>query len=145
MTDRSVGGYGEQFEQFFEGVERQRLFVLRYKVQWRRNLCLFGPRFMEAVVTEKFKALLAEYGRLAMITYFAIFALVLASFYLAIASGFHPASGTESIGTLGAAWLATKLTQPLRIGVTLLLTPVIGMALKRIRGRAEDKLGASQD
>lgn len=102
----------------------------------RAQLALHLPEVYGAVVTEKLKALMAEYGRLAMITYFAIFAIVLASFYLAIVSGFHPSSNTESLGTLGAAWLATKLTQPLRIGATLLLTPIIGMALKRI-GRVE--------
>jgi hypothetical protein len=92
------------------------------------------------VVTEKLKALMAEYGRLAMVTYFTIFALVLASFYAAIVSGFQPESSTESMGTLGAAWLATKLTQPLRIGATLILTPIIGMALKRFRARGVDDL-----
>jgi hypothetical protein len=91
-------------------------------------------------VTEKLKALMAEYGRLAMMTYFAIFALVLTAFYLAIASGFHPSTSTEGMGTLAAAWLATKLTQPLRIGATLALTPIIGLALKRVRGTAAEEV-----
>jgi hypothetical protein len=85
-------------------------------------------------VTEKLKALIAEYGRLAIITYFTIFALVLSAFYLAIVSGVDPSGSAQSMGTLGAAWLATKLTQPLRIGLTLVLTPIIGVAIKRIRG-----------
>jgi hypothetical protein len=38
---------------------------------------------------------------------------------------------------LGAAWLATKLTQPLRIAGTLALTPVIAAVLKKWRGRSK--------
>jgi|SRR5690606_18704994 len=115
------------------------LAVARARAPAAPQLVLVWAKVYAAVVTEKLKALMAEYGRLAMITYFTIFAIVLASFYFAIESGFQPASSTESMGTLGAAWLATKLTQPLRIGGTLVLTPVISMALKRIRGRAGGK------
>ena len=94
--------------------------------------------------TSPVRSVIAAYGRLAMITYFTIFALVLASFYFAIVSGVQPESSTESMGTLGAAWLATKLTQPLRIGATLVLTPIIGLLLKRIRGSGENELSDEQ-
>ena len=38
-------------------------------------------------------------------------------------------------GTIGTAYLATKVTQPLRILVTLAITPFVAMAWHRIRGR----------
>ena len=33
----------------------------------------------------------------------------------------------------GAAWLATKLTQPLRIAATLFITPALGTLMRRLR------------
>jgi hypothetical protein len=84
-------------------------------------------------VADKLKALLARYGRLALVTYLAIFLLVYAGFYMAIAAGFQPEGVGGSVGTLGAAYLATKLTQPLRIGATLLLTPFVDALLGRLR------------
>ncbi len=83
------------------------------------------------VKLEKLKALLAEYGRVAIWTYFAIFALVLLGFCLAIAYGFDVESAKGGAGTLGAAYLATKATQPLRIAATLALTPLIARLVKR--------------
>jgi hypothetical protein len=71
------------------------------------------------------KALMAQYGRVAIATYFAIFFLVFAGFYAAIVGGFQPEGAAAGAGTLATAWLATKLTQPIRIGATLLLTPLI--------------------
>lgn len=74
---------------------------------------------------EKLKALLAEYGSLAITIYFIIFGAVLAGFAIAISAGFEVEGTAGTAGTIGAAWLATKLTQPLRIGATLLLTPIV--------------------
>lgn len=74
---------------------------------------------------EKLKALLAEYGSLAITIYFVIFGVVFAGFAIAISAGFEPEGAAGNAGTIGAAWLATKLTQPLRIGATLLLTPIV--------------------
>jgi hypothetical protein len=64
-------------------------------------------------------------------TYLAIFALVLAGFAVAISFGFHVQSGAGTAGVLGAAYVATKVTQPLRIGATLVLTPVVAKVLSR--------------
>ena len=72
-----------------------------------------------------------EYGRLAIIIYVIIQALVLTGFALAITFGFKPQSAAGGVGTFGAAWVATKLTQPLRILATLLCTPVIARLLNR--------------
>ncbi len=79
------------------------------------------------------KTMLARYGRLALFIYFGIFGLVFAGFYTAIVSGFNPEGVGEGASTLAAAYLATKLTQPLRIGAALLLTPVVDALLRRYR------------
>ena len=84
---------------------------------------------------EKLKKLLEEYGRLAIWIYVVIWLTVLAGSALAIVAGFSVKSGQGGLGVLGAAWLATKLTQPLRIGATLALTPVVAAALKKWRAR----------
>ena len=95
------------------------------------------------VKLEKLKALLAEYGRVAIWTYFAIFALVLAGFVLAIAYGFDIESAKGGAGTLGAAYLATKATQPLRIAATLALTPLIARLVKRFERKGEPSSSSS--
>jgi hypothetical protein len=79
------------------------------------------------------KALFDEYGKVAIATYFAIFFLVLGGFALAIQFGVKVESSAGTAGTLAAAWVATKLTQPLRILGTLVLTPVIGKLVQKLR------------
>jgi len=85
-------------------------------------------------LSERLKALMVEYGSVGLWVYFVIFALVLGGFALAISMGFHVKGGTMTVGTWGAAYLATKLTQPLRILATLLVTPVV-MKVLRIKKR----------
>lgn len=81
----------------------------------------------------KLKKLVSEYGPVAIGTYLAIFALVLAGFAAAITLGFHVQSAAGTAGVLGAAYVATKVTQPLRIGATLVLTPLVAKVLSRFR------------
>jgi hypothetical protein len=76
-------------------------------------------------LTLRLKELLSEFGSYAVWTYFGIFALVFVAFVLAIRLGFHPATTAGSAGVFGSAYLATKLTQPLRIAATLFLTPIV--------------------
>ena len=82
---------------------------------------------------ERYNALLSEWGPLLVVVYFSIFAIVLVGFATAIKLGFRPDSATGTAGTWGAAWLATKLTQPLRIAATLFITPALGTLMRRIR------------
>ena len=82
---------------------------------------------------EKLKLLLAEYGRVALWVYFAIFALTLAGFAVAIHFGVKIESAQGGAGLLLSSWVATKLTQPLRIAGTLALTPIVAAALKKLR------------
>lgn len=67
-------------------------------------------------------------------TYFALFVVVLSGFALAITLGFSVESAPGNLGVLGAAYVATQLTKPLRIGATLVLTPLVARALARLRG-----------
>jgi hypothetical protein len=92
-----------------------------------------------------FKELLAEYGVVAVIVYFTIFFAVWIAAWAAIQRGvdlralaarvgLSPNGMVANLGAWGAAYLFTKLLQPVRIGVTLLLTPVVAKLYERARG-----------
>jgi len=84
------------------------------------------------------RELFEKYGPVAVVTYFTIFFLTLFAFFWAIRLGWRSASVTGTAGTLGAAYVATKLTQPLRIGATLLLTPLLAALRDRLRAKKLD-------
>jgi hypothetical protein len=84
-------------------------------------------------VRKTIKHLLAEYGTIAVIVYFAIFFLVLGGFWMAIRFGWRSQSTAAGVGSFAAAYIATKLTQPLRIAATAVLTPIIGRLYDRLR------------
>lgn len=86
------------------------------------------------VTKEKLKTLLEEYGRVAIWTYLVIWLSVLAGFIIAISAGVSVSTSTGGAGVLLSAWLATKLTQPLRIAGTLAATPIIAGLIKKWRG-----------
>jgi hypothetical protein len=79
--------------------------------------------------------LLAEYGTVAVIVYFVIFFGVLGGFYIAIRFGWRPSSAAGSVGTQAAAYIATKLTQPIRIAATVVVTPFVAKLYERMRRR----------
>ena len=83
--------------------------------------------------TERFKALLAEWGPLFFIVWFGIFGLVLVGFALAIKFGFRVESSAGTWGTWGAAWVATQVVKPVRIAATIVITPALGALLRRFR------------
>jgi hypothetical protein len=82
-------------------------------------------------VKKKFESLIAEYGTMAIIVYFTIFGLTITGFATAIKSGVDVEGAAETTGVWGAAWLATKLTQPIRIGATFVLTPLVAAVWHR--------------
>ena len=88
--------------------------------------------------------LLTEYGAVAVVLYLVIFALVLAGAWFALKAGWSPASASGKAGTFAAAYIITKLTQPIRIGVTIVLTPFVARLYERITGRSRPDL-PSQD
>ena len=79
---------------------------------------------------------MAEYGLIALGVYLSTFVIAMIGFSIAIMQGFEVEGDSSTAGILGAAWIATKLTQPIRIGVTLALTPVIGTYLSRRKNRS---------
>ena len=92
-----------------------------------------------------FKELFAEYGTIAVVVYFTIFFAVWISAWAAIQRGVDlralaarvGLSSTGIVANLGAwtaAYIFTKLLQPVRIGVTLVLTPLVARLYERMRG-----------
>lgn len=71
------------------------------------------------------KQVMAEYGGVALAVYLVIFVVVLLGSWAAIRLGWSPDGAAGSAGTLAAAYVVTKLTQPLRIIATLALTPLV--------------------
>lgn len=88
----------------------------------------------KAPLMVRLKELMVEYGSLALWVYFIIFAVVLVAFLFAFKFGIHVKSPVAAVGTWGAAYLATKLTQPLRIIATLALTPIVMKVLRLRKG-----------
>ena len=81
------------------------------------------------------KQILSEYGAVALVVYFAIFFAVLLGFWAAIRFGWRPSTATGQAGALTAAYIATKLTQPVRIAATVALTPLAARLYERVTGR----------
>ena len=86
-----------------------------------------------ASVKKTVQNLLAEYGTVAVVVYFTIFFATLFGFWLAIRLGWRPSSAAGTMGTWAAAYIATKLTQPIRIAATLVVTPVVAKLYERVR------------
>jgi hypothetical protein len=94
-----------------------------------------------------FKELLAEYGTIAVVVYFTIFFGVWVGAWAAIQRGvdlralaarvgLSPNGTVANLGAWGAAYIFTKLLQPVRIGVTVLLTPLVVRLYERVRRTA---------
>jgi len=106
-------------------------------------LTILRPLPSRLPVKKTVQKLLAEYGTVAVVVYFVIFFAVLGGFWLAIRLGWQPTSAAGSVGTFAAAYIATKLTQPLRIAATVVVTPFIAKLYERVRGR-ESGIGNRQ-
>ena len=96
-----------------------------------RRTQLNDPRPVRKTIKEIF----AKYGPIAVAVYFAIFFTALFGFWAAIHFGWRPASSSGEVGAFTAAYIATKVTQPLRIAATLALTPLIAKVYERALGR----------
>ncbi len=83
---------------------------------------------------QRLSALFDEYGRIAIITYFTLSILTIIGFSVAIWTGVKPSTETGVIGVIIAGWGAAKLTLPIRILITLGLTPVVALVVRRVRG-----------
>lgn len=88
---------------------------------------------------------MAEYGVIAVIIYFTIFFLCLIGSWAAIERGVDLAALASRVGlssnrlvaSLGAwtaAYIFTKILQPIRLGLTVVLTPLVARLYERMRG-----------
>lgn len=80
------------------------------------------------------KNILAEYGAIAVFVYLALFTIVFIGAYFAIRLGWTPSSSAGNAGAWTAAYIVTKITQPLRIGATVLMTTFLGKIRDRRKG-----------
>ena len=71
------------------------------------------------------KNIFAEYGAIAVVVYLALFFIVFIGAWAGIRLGWAPGGVAGAAGTWTAAYIVTKITQPLRIGATVLLTTFI--------------------
>ena len=83
---------------------------------------------------QRLSALFDEYGRIAIVTYFTLSILTIIGFSVAIWTGVKPSSETGVIGVLIAGWALGKATLPIRIPITIALTPVVAYVVRRRRG-----------
>lgn len=79
-----------------------------------------------------YDALVQEYGPTFVVTYLVLFFGTWFAFWMAVESGWS-AEGPASLGTVGAAWVLTKATQPARIGISALLMPLFVRIRRRFR------------
>lgn len=86
---------------------------------------------------ERLQGLIVEYGAAALWTYCAIFVVVLLGSAAAIRCGMkvNGLAGTATVW--GGAYLAAKLTQPLRIVATLALTPALAALFRRRNSKTQ--------
>lgn len=99
---------------------------------------MLPPEFLQpgSPVRRTLKQIAAEYGTVAVVVYLTIFTVVLLGSWAAISFGWKPSSVGAGVGSFTAAYIATKITQPLRIAATLALTPIVARAWERIRPAA---------
>ena len=83
------------------------------------------------------KNILAEYGVIAVIVYLTLFTIVFVGSYFAIRLGWTPGSAAGQAGAWTAAYIVTKIAQPLRIAGTVLITTFVGKLWENRKSRPE--------
>ena len=84
----------------------------------------------------RFRNLVVEYGVIALIVHYVIFGLVIVGFWAAMRAGWNSDGAAGNAATWGAAYLATKAVQPIRILATLGVTPFIARIYEKTTGRS---------
>ena len=79
----------------------------------------------------RLKALFEEYGSYAIVTYFTIFFGTWTALFFSIGFGLEEGPGMTSFW---AAYATTKVSQPLRIAVTVAITPIVAKVVRFIKG-----------
>jgi ABC-type siderophore export system fused ATPase/permease subunit len=82
-------------------------------------------------VHKRLKQLAVEYGAVFIVIYLTIFTVVWVGFWAAIKFGWSSDSTAANVGVWTAAYLATKLTQPLRIIASAAVTPPVARLYDR--------------
>jgi len=95
-----------------------------------------APPAAKPTLKQRLSDLFAEYGKIAIATYFVLSILTIIGFSVAFAIGAAPSTATGVIGVIGAGWLAAKATLPIRILITLALTPAVAFVVNRVRPRS---------
>jgi hypothetical protein len=85
---------------------------------------------------QRLSALFAQYGRIAIITFFTLSILTIIGFSIAFGIGASPSTATGVLGVIAAGWVAAKATLPIRILITLGLTPVVAFVVTRLGRKA---------
>jgi hypothetical protein len=93
---------------------------------------------------QRLSALFEDYGRIAIITYFTLSILAIIGFSVAIWTGVKPSTETGALGVIIAGWALAKATLPIRILITLGLTPVVAFVVRR-RRRAPPGAGEASE
>jgi hypothetical protein len=93
------------------------------------------PSGAKPSLKERLRAHFAEYGRVAIYVYLFMSLATIAGFSIAIGMGVEPSSATGVLGVIGAGWLAAKATMPIRILITLGVTPPIAALIVRRKTR----------
>lgn len=83
------------------------------------------------------KNILAEYGAIAVVVYLTIFSIVFVGSYFAIRLGWSPGSAAGQAGAWTAAYIVTKIAQPLRIAATVIITTFVGRMWDKRKELAE--------
>ena len=95
-----------------------------------------APRAAKPSLKQRLSAQFNEYGRVAIITYFTLSILTIIGFSIAIWVGVEPSSSSGIFAVIFAGWGLAKVTLPIRILITLGLTPIIAALVVRRRPRA---------
>ena len=88
-------------------------------------------------MTKKLKQLFVDYGRVAIAIHFSIFFLTWGGFYIAISAGLDLQDVdwlpkiVEKGGNVAISYLFTQALKPIRIALTVVLTPLVASWLKR--------------
>lgn len=96
-----------------------------------------APSVAKPSLRQRLSTLFDDYGRIAIITYFTLSGLAILGFSIAIWAGAEPSSTTGVLGAIIAGWVAAKATLPIRILITLGVTPVVAVVLGRRRRSAQ--------
>lgn len=86
---------------------------------------------------ERLKEQFDQYGKIAIIVYLSLSLIAIVGFSIAIGAGVEPSDATGFLGVIVAGWLAAKATMPIRILITLGITPPIAALVVRKKRATE--------